>query len=139
MIEEQLWLKIDSYTLVQGITHLAAQLYETFAISTLKLCLAAVERYAALDICWPTEQGDAESWGRWKDHLLVADASDGVVTLREVADRHGGEVWFQYADAGGHAYFRLLLPPPSRTGSDRGCAANAGRTVRVTAEPARIL
>ena len=110
VIEEQLWLKIDSYTLVQGITHLAAQLYETFAISTLKLCLAAVERYAALDICWPTEQGDAESWGRWKDHLLVADASDGVVTLREVADRHGGEVWFQYADAGDHAYFRLLLP-----------------------------
>ncbi|MCB0137783.1 MAG: 3'-5' exonuclease, partial [Caldilineaceae bacterium] len=74
-------------------------------------------------ICWPAEQGDADMWGHWKDRLLVTDDSDGVVTLREVADRHGGEVWFQYDGAARHAYFRLLLPRASDQESPRTAAS----------------
>ncbi|MCB0057946.1 MAG: PAS domain-containing protein, partial [Caldilineaceae bacterium] len=122
-IDDRLWVKIDSYTLVQGITYLVMQLQEAFAVVRVKLCLVAVDRHAALDICWPAEQGDADMWGHWKDRLLVTDDSDGVVTLREVADRHGGEVWFQYDGAARHAYFRLLLPRASDQESPRTAAS----------------
>ena len=112
-IDQHLWLKIDSYVLLQGMTYLVIQLKETFGVDQVKFGLAALDRYAALDIRWPAASGDVGQWGHWQDHFLVADDSDGVVTLREVADRHGGEVWFQYDESAGLAYFRLLLPRAS--------------------------
>lgn len=42
-IDDRLWVKIDSYTLVQGIAYLVMQLRETFAVAGVKLCLVAVD------------------------------------------------------------------------------------------------
>ena len=108
--DTSLWLKIDTYTLVQGVSHLVQSLKDRFAITTVTLSLNAIERFAALDISWPMAGVDASVWQAWKENALIADDSDGVITLREVAERHGGEVWFQVRTAGDSAYFRLLLP-----------------------------
>jgi len=135
--DDALWLKVDSYTLLQGVSHLAAALAADFGIAALTLRLAAYEpaepasggvvweakrplshanrpAFAALDIGWHAP-GDDEAWQRWKARAYVVDATDGVLTLAEVAERHGGEVWFQRNGGQALAYFRLLLPRAGRT------------------------
>jgi DNA polymerase-3 subunit epsilon len=109
-IDESLVLKIDSYTLVQGISRLVDALAKRFAVTTITLALSAIDRYAALDIGWPATGASASEWQAWKEHALITDDSDRVISLSEVAERHGGEVWFQLSADGQSAYFRLLLP-----------------------------
>ena len=109
-IDNALWLKIDSYTLMQGISHLVHSLHASFAIAEVTIAVSGAERYAALDIIWPTGGAAPANWRQWSERAFVTDDSDGVVTLREVAERHGGEVWFQMPASGERAYFRLLLP-----------------------------
>lgn len=119
--DELLWLKVDSYALLQGIAHLAAALAADFAIRELSLRLSAYDHadaaraaaprtaFAALDIGWLAAGAD-DAWQHWKERAYVVDPADGVLTLAEVAERHGGAVWFQRDAAQATAYFRLLLP-----------------------------
>lgn len=109
-MDDTLRLKIDHYTLMQGISHLAHMLVQEFGVRTLTLSLVSVENFAAIDIEWPCSGAERERWQHWKEGISVADRRDGVITLREVAERHGGEVWFQMRPSGERAYFRLLLP-----------------------------
>lgn len=108
--DHALWLKIDSYTLTQGIAHLVHSLQMEFGVAEVTLEISAVERYAALDILWPAHGVEPTRWRQWSERAFITDDSDGVITLREVAERHGGEVWFQMYASGAQAYFRLLLP-----------------------------
>ncbi|HAJ36986.1 MAG TPA: DNA polymerase III subunit epsilon [Chloroflexi bacterium] len=114
--DNSLWLKIDSYTLMQGIAQLVSSLQTEFGIAEVALALNAVERYAALDILWPAHGIPPARWREWSERAFITDDSDGMTTLREVADRHGGEVWFQMHASGEQAYFRLLLPRASGAG-----------------------
>jgi DNA polymerase-3 subunit epsilon len=109
-VDESLVLKIDSYTLMQGVSQLVRMLAEKFGVTTISLSLSAIERYAAFDIGWPARAAVASEWQAWKEHALITNDGDGMITLREVAERHGGEVWFQLSGATDSAYFRLLLP-----------------------------
>ena len=122
--DEGLWLKVDTYALLQGVSRLAEALAADFKIDVLTLRLAAYAAaehtvsagrpaFAALDIGWAAP-GDDAVWQRWKEQAYVMDPADGVVTLAEVADRHGGEVWFQHQAGDPHAWFRLLLPRAAR-------------------------
>jgi DNA polymerase-3 subunit epsilon len=130
-IDAALWLKIDSYTLMQGVAHLVRSLQEGFAIAEVTLSISAVDRYAALDIIWPMGSAAPAIWRQWSERAFVTDDSDGVITLREVAERHGGEVWFQLHATGDRAYFRLLLPRASGEGraSVNSGAAQARPTI----------
>ncbi len=116
-VDESLVLKIDSYTLVQGVSQVAQMLGADFGVKSITLSLSAAERYAAFDIGWLIHMTDAGVWQAWKERALVTDDSDGVITLREVAERHGGEVWFQISNTRDRAYFRLLLPRATATAS----------------------
>lgn len=109
-LDESLVLKIDSYTLMQGVSLLVRMLVEKFGVTTISLSLSAIERYAAFDIGWPIRAADANQWQTWREHVLITDDNDDMITLREVAERHGGEVWFQLSEVTDSAYFRLLLP-----------------------------
>ncbi len=155
--DDALWLKVDSYTLLQGVSHLAAALAADFGIAALTLRLAAYEpaerapgledleavnrplpqanrpAFAALDIVWHAP-GEDEAWQRWKARAYVVDATDGVLTLAEVAERHGGEVWFQRNGGQEVAYFRLLLPRAGRTDA-RAAAVPAAPGPRLGSRP----
>jgi len=126
-VDESLVLKIDSYTLVQGVSQLVRMLGEDFGVTTITLSLGAIERYAALDIGWPAHPVETSEWQTWKERALLADDGDGMITLREVAERHGGEVWFQVSPAADSVYFRLLLP--------RAADQIASRTIRTAKAP----
>ncbi len=71
---------------MQATSDLVMQLRETFAVARVKLCLVAVDQHAALDICWPAEQGDADMTGDVFLHMVPMLEARGIRTLRQVRE-----------------------------------------------------
>jgi DNA polymerase-3 subunit epsilon len=109
-----LWLKVDSYALVQALSHLARRLHAEAGIARFSLDLAEAGRYARLDLGWEGEALAGERLRAWLEEPLEGAGGGPASTVREVVDRHGGEV-FPQADAGaGTACVRLLVPVAER-------------------------
>lgn len=116
-----LWLRVDNYALVHGLTTAVRDLQATFGVTHLHLGLQPLplhpdrpteqqRRFATLDLHWSSRNVAVEAWLAWKERASTIDASDATLTLREVAERHGSELWFQHDPTTEQSYFRLLLP-----------------------------
>jgi DNA polymerase-3 subunit epsilon len=123
---EQLWLRVDSYAVVHGLATAVRTLHSDYGVAALDVQLhplrpahevqdhpsaaGRVRRFATLDVRWSSLGMTTESWLAWKARVSTVDAGDATLTLREVAEQHGSEVWFQHDPAAEQSYFRLLLP-----------------------------
>ena len=111
-----LWLRVDSYTLLRGYLGLLKQLQTEHGVQSATVRLAAHGQFAALDFFWRHRIDNAFMWQQLQDLVMTVDAGDAVITLREVADRHNGEAWLHrlpdgdVAAATANVYARLLLP-----------------------------
>lgn len=108
--EENLWLKVDSYAIVQAVTYLMRQLQANFGIEEVLFRLKKSGRLAALDLIWRGIPADMDTLWGWQNQALISEGEGTSLTLREVAERHGGEVWCQADRETNSTYFRLLLP-----------------------------
>jgi DNA polymerase-3 subunit epsilon len=120
-LDEALWLRCDSFALVQALGGLAARLAGELEVAAIELRLSAHERHAAIDLAWRGAPISSETAATWE----IDAPGAGETTLREVVDRHRGEVWFQRERASHRSYFRLLLPLAAAPA--RGAAAPAPR------------
>ena len=111
-LDPSLWLKVDSYSLIQAIGYLASRLKESFSIRLLRFRLspAPAGRLAHLDMVWTGAAVSTETLSSWELEAMNLSGEDSPLTLRDVMDRHGGELWFQRISASQQAYFRLLIP-----------------------------
>ncbi len=109
-LDPSLWLKVDSYSLIQAIGYLASRLKESFGIRLLRFRLASAGRLAHLDMVWTGAAVSTETLSSWELEAMNLSGEDSPLTLRDVMDRHGGELWFQRISASQQAYFRLLIP-----------------------------
>ncbi len=108
--EENLWLRVDSYSIVQAATYIMRRLKVDFGVAEVKLRLKQTGQLAAFDLVWDNGKVDMDTLWSWQNQSLTTDGGGSVLTLREVAERHGGEVWCQADKTINIAYFRLLLP-----------------------------
>lgn len=109
-VSETLWLKIDSYALVRVLSELVRRLHSHAGVPELILRLAPQERFTGLDLRWQGTAVENDELQLWIDQPALDDARGQAVSLRAVAERHGGEVWYQSDSAARHGYVRLLLP-----------------------------
>ena len=109
-LASELWLKVDSYSLIQAMSYLASRLRETFGIRLLRFRLAPAGRLAHLDLVWTGAPISTESLASWESEAMNLSGEDSPLNLRDVIDRHGGELWFKRESATQEAYFRLLIP-----------------------------
>jgi len=113
-----LWLQVDGYLIIQAATNLARRLKEDFQIARVQINVKQIGRLAALDIIWESAFTDTDTMWSWQNRLLDAGSNSVSMTLREIAEYHGGEVWCQRDADTDTAYFRMLLPtteaPPVR-------------------------
>lgn len=116
-----LWLRVDNYAIIHGLTTAARDLQATFGVAHLHLAVQPLpshperpdtppRRFVTLDVHWSSQNVAVEAWLDWKERVSIVDAGDATFTLREVAERHGSELWFQHDPATEQSYFRLLLP-----------------------------
>ena len=109
-MDAQLWLNVDSYSLLQATSYLASRLQESFDIRLLRLRLLPAGRLAHLDLIWTGAAVSTEALASWETEPMSLYGEDSPLSLHDVIDRHGGELWFQRERATQQAYFRLLLP-----------------------------
>ncbi len=100
------WLKVDSFSLIQALSLLAARLAREAAVSDLELRLGVSGRHAQLELAWHGPAPDAKRASAWQNEPLGAGGA--ALTLNELALRHGGECWLAQAD--GERRLCLLLP-----------------------------
>jgi len=108
--ESNLWLKVDSYAIVLAMTYLMRRLKTDFGLIEVQLRLMKLGQLAAFDLAWENNNLNMDTLWSWQNQPLTTEEDNSTLTLRDVAERHGGEVWCQMDSETNIAYFRLLLP-----------------------------
>ncbi|HEX8962584.1 MAG TPA: exonuclease domain-containing protein [Rhodocyclaceae bacterium] len=109
-MDDALWIRADSFTLILAITFLAARLHEHYDIRELRFRLSSEGAMAFLDLIWSGVHVSTETYYAWELEPMNVGADVSPLTLRDVCERHGGELWYQRDRAVHRAFFRLVLP-----------------------------
>ena len=115
-VDTSVWLKVDSYTLLQALTYLAHRLVDEFEVRFLQLRLQAVGAHAQLDLVWSGQAMSNETVMSWEMDTMRFGSERSPLTVRDVIERHGGEMWFERERARHQAFFRFMLPLASVQG-----------------------
>lgn len=107
---EPLWVKADSYSLVQSISYLASRLKYECDIQEIGFRLARAGRFAQFDLAWAGDPIAMDTLRAWESQPLRIGGEASPLSVREVMERHGGEFWYRYDNALRQAQYRLLIP-----------------------------
>jgi DNA polymerase-3 subunit epsilon len=108
-VDENLWLRVDSFALVQALGYLAWRLAEELGVERLGLRARARKSFAELDLVWTGNALSAEQLARWESQPMQVGAEQTPLTVKDVLERHGGEIWHE-REPGAGSCLRLLLP-----------------------------
>ncbi len=109
-VDENLWLRVDSFALVQSLGYLAWRLREELAIDAVRLHARARRGFAELDLAWTGRALPGNALVLWESQPMQVGAEQTPLTLKDVLERHGGEIWHQRDAAAGASCLRFLLP-----------------------------
>lgn len=110
-VDAALWLRVDSYSLLQALAGLAGRLVDEYALKRLQLRLAPADGARAhLDLLWIGPSLSTETVTHWETEPIRVGAEASALTLRDVVERHGGAFWFERERVRHASFFRFLLP-----------------------------
>jgi DNA polymerase-3 subunit epsilon len=109
-VAEGLWVKVDSFSLMQALTYLVFRLREKYEIREVSFRLAAEGRLAHFDVIWKGASIDSQTLPVWEIEPMNVAGETCPLTLREVIERHGGEIWLEREKSSHRFFFRLLIP-----------------------------
>ena len=131
-VDAALWLRVDSYSLLQALVYLAGRLVDEHAVRSLQLRLQAAGPRAWLDLVWAGVGLSTETVMGWQMDAMRSGADATPLTVRDVVERHGGEFWVERERVRHEAFFRFLLPcagvpQPQASATVAHHASHAGR------------
>jgi DNA polymerase III subunit epsilon len=109
-VDENLWLRVDSFALVQSLGYLAWRLHEELAVDSVRLHARARQGFAELDLVWTGAPVSSDVLSLWESQPMQVGSEQTPLTLKDVLERHGGEIWHQRNEASGDSCLRFLLP-----------------------------
>lgn len=109
-VAEGLWIKVDSFTLLQGLTYLASRLKDEYDIREIRFRLEPAARLAHIDLIWSGAVMGSQTLLAWEIDPMNVAGINSPLTLREIIERHGGEIWFEREKASHRSFIRLLVP-----------------------------
>ena len=109
-VDETLWVKVDSFSLLQALTYLASRLADEFEVRELRFRLSGAGRLVHLDLIWSGQAMSTETVMNWELEPMHFGGEVSPLTVRDVIDRHDGEMWLEREKVRHRAFFRLLLP-----------------------------
>ena len=126
-VDGTLWLKVDSYALLQALAYLARRLVDEFEVRALLLRLRPGGGRAQLDLIWSGQAMSTETVMSWESEAMRFGDETSPLSVRDVMQRHGGDFWFERDRVRHQAFFRCLLPLAESAGGGGGLAAAALR------------
>ena len=108
--DEDIWLRAESFSLVFSICFLAARLVDHYRIRELRFRLLPCGKLAYLDLIWAGQTMSSEAFYTWETDPMRFGKESSPLSLRDVIDRHGGEIWYEREKAAQRAFFRFVLP-----------------------------
>ena len=109
-VAPELWLNVDSFALIHALTFLAGRLGASLGATSLQLRLVLAGTRANLDLGWTGPAAPPAALTDWLADPMQEGADRSPLSVRDIAARHGGEVWFERDRSGGPGFFRFLLP-----------------------------
>ena len=109
-VDESLWIKADSFSLVFALVFIAERLQDHYQIRDLRFRTVCEGKLAYLDLIWVGQAISSETFYTWEMETMQALGETSSLSLRDVIDRHGGEIWYQREKAAHRAFFRFVLP-----------------------------
>jgi DNA polymerase-3 subunit epsilon len=109
-IDDSIWLRIDSFGLLQVLSFLSTRLHDEYQIREVRLALALDGRLAQLDLIWAGSSMNNETAMAWEMDSMNTAGEATPLSVRDVVDRCNGEIWFQRESVSHRAFFRILLP-----------------------------
>ena len=109
-VDAGLWLRLDSFSMLQALAYLGQRLVDEFAVRALTLRLAAQGTRAQLDLVWTGHAMSTETVMSWEMDAMRIGAETHPLSVRDVVERHDAEMWFERDRAAHQAFFRFLLP-----------------------------
>jgi DNA polymerase-3 subunit epsilon len=107
---DPLWIRADSFSLVSALTYLATRIEEAGEVRSFGLKLASDDRFVHIDLVWIGLSMSTETVLSWEIEPMRQDHGVNPPTLRDILDRHAGEIWYQRQRPSASASIRLLLP-----------------------------
>lgn len=112
-IDASLWLRVESFSILQALVYLAGRLADEFGVRFVELRLTpapGAARRAQLDLIWTGQAMSTETVMSWELDPMKTGTDASSLTVRDVVERHGGAFWFERERARHQAFFRLLVP-----------------------------
>lgn len=109
-MDDTLWVKADSFSLVFAVVFLASKLQDHYEPRELRCRLSSEGKLAYLDLIWAGAAMSSETFYTWEMETMQVGGENSPLSLRDVIDRHGGEIWYQREKAAHRAFFRFVLP-----------------------------
>ncbi|HEY3049036.1 MAG TPA: exonuclease domain-containing protein [Polaromonas sp.] len=109
-LDASLWLRVDSFSLLQALVYLAGRLVGEFEVRHVDLRLSAAGEHAHLDLVWSDQVMSTETVMGWDLDPMKIGSESTPLTVRDVVERHGGAFWFERERVRHQALFRFLLP-----------------------------
>ena len=109
-IDESIWMKVDSYSLMQAITYLVSRLQGEFGIREIRFALAGAEQIAHLDLIWTGAPLGSETTMAWQTDSLELGGEACPLTLKQIVEQHNAEIWYQIHKPSQREYFRIAIP-----------------------------
>jgi DNA polymerase-3 subunit epsilon len=100
-VDAGLWLRVESFSLMQALSYLAARLVDEFDVKFLQLRLSPATlpghegRKAHLDLIWSGQAMSTETVMSWELDAMRQGADGSLLSVRDVVERHGGAFWFE--------------------------------------------
>ena len=112
-VDGALWLKVESFSLLQALVYLSGRLADEFEVRFVQLRLGPATGSpgkAQLDLIWSGQAMSTETVMSWEMDAMKVGSETTRLTVRDVVERHGGAFWFERERSRHQAFFRFLLP-----------------------------
>ncbi len=109
-VDAALWLRVDSFSLLQALVYLAGRLADEYEVRTVMLRLAEASGRARLDLAWIGPTMSTEIVMGWETDAMRVAGESLALTVRDVVERHDGAFWFERERVRHESFFRWLLP-----------------------------
>ncbi len=110
-VEEEIWLQVDSYAMVQGLAQLGDALRGVEGFSSLALQLSRRSgNQAVLEISWPGCTISRMELDAWQNRPLIRDAQDRLVSFGDLIQNIGGTFELPREKTEHFDQLRVVLP-----------------------------